>query len=57
MSNGIRNAVLKIIQVKKQKIIHALAEFTMSTWLAAKFVDSMKDQAGTLEQLNITTPS
>ena len=25
------------------------------TWLVTKFVDSMKDQAGTREQLNITS--
>ena len=66
---GLRNKFVKVQWNKKRstqnvfklrnrkKKIHALAEFTMSTWLAAKFMDSMKDQAGTLEQLNITTPS
>ena len=33
-----------------------ITEFTMSTWLATKFMDSMMDLAGTLKQLNITTP-
>ena len=52
-----KHSTQNVFKLENRKKIHALAEFTMSTWLAAKFVDSMKDQAGTLEQLNITTPS
>ena len=52
-----KRSTQNVFKLRNRKKIHALAEFTMSTWLAAKFVDSMKDQAGTLEQLNITTPS